>query len=46
MKMRNNLNKKAGSGIGLSLAQEIINIHKGKINIEKSNSTITFLIIF
>ena len=38
--------KKAGSGIGLSLAQEIINIHKGKINIEKSNSTITFSIIF
>lgn len=38
--------KKEGSGIGLSFAQEIINLHKGKINIEKSNSTITFSIIF
>ncbi len=39
-------NKKEGSGIGLSVAQEIINLHKGKISIDKSNSTITFIISF
>jgi len=38
--------KKEGSGIGLSVAQEIINLHNGKIDVDKSNSTITFHIIF
>jgi len=38
--------KNEGSGIGLSVAQEIINLHKGKISINKSNSTLTFIISF
>ena len=39
-------NKKEGSGIGLSIAQEIINLHKGKITVDKSNSVITFIVVF
>ena len=39
-------NTKEGSGVGLSIAQEIINLHKGKINIDKSNSVISFVISF
>ncbi len=39
-------NKKEGSGVGLSIAQEIINLHNGKIKIDKNNSTISFYIIF
>ena len=39
-------NKKEGSGVGLSIAQEIINLHKGKIKIDKSGNTLTFIITF
>ena len=39
-------NKTEGSGVGLSIAQEIINLHKAKLSIDKSNSVITFTIIF
>ena len=39
-------NKKDGSGVGLSIAKEIIELHKGKIDIDKNNSTINFTIIF
>ena len=39
-------NKKDGSGIGLSVAQEIINLHKGKIKVDKNNSAISFDIVF
>lgn len=37
-------NKKDGSGVGLSIAQEIINLHKGKIKIEKSENMLTFIV--
>ena len=36
--------KVEGSGVGLSIAQEIINLHKGKISVDKNLSTITFII--
>ena len=39
-------NKKDGSGVGLSIAQEIIKYHKGKIDIDKNNNTLTFVISF
>ena len=39
-------NKKEGSGIGLSIAQEIINLHKGKTKVDKSNNTLSFVITF
>ncbi len=38
--------RKEGSGVGLSIAQEIINLHKGKVSIDKNGSTIAFLIVF
>ncbi|MBO4682600.1 MAG: HAMP domain-containing histidine kinase [Bacilli bacterium] len=39
-------NKKEGSGVGLSIAQEIIKFHKGKIDIDKNNNSLTFIIAF
>ena len=38
--------KKDGSGVGLSIAQEIINLHKGTIKVDKNNNTIAFIINF
>ena len=37
-------NKKEGSGVGLSVAQEIIKLHKGKIDVDKNNNSLTFII--
>ena len=37
-------NKKEGSGVGLSIAQEIIRFHKGKIDIDKNNNTLSFVV--
>ena len=39
-------NKKEGSGIGLSIAKEIINLHNGKIKVDKNNSSLSFIITF
>ena len=38
--------KKDGSGIGLSIAKEIINLHKGKIKVNKENNILKFVISF
>ena len=38
--------KKEGSGVGLSIAKEIISLHHGKISIDKNNNTICFVIKF
>ena len=39
-------NKKEGSGVGLSIGQEIVKLHKGKINIDKNSNSISFIITF
>ena len=39
-------NKKEGSGIGLSIAKEIIDLHKGKVSTSLNNGKISFNIIF
>lgn len=39
-------NKKEGSGVGLSVAQEIVKLHKGKISVDKNSNTISFVITF
>ena len=39
-------NKKEGSGVGLSIAKEIINLHKGTIKIDKSGGLLSFTIVF
>ena len=38
--------KKEGSGVGLSIAKEIINLHKGTIKVDKNNNSLTFIITF
>jgi len=39
-------NKKEGSGVGLSIGQEIVKLHKGKIDVDKNNNSISFVITF
>jgi signal transduction histidine kinase len=36
--------KKEGSGVGLSIVKEIINLHKGNIKIDKNTTSLTFII--
>lgn len=38
--------KKEGSGVGLSIAKEIINLHHGTIKIDKNPTSLTFIITF
>lgn len=38
--------KKEGSGIGLSIAKEILNLHKANIKVTKENNILKFLITF
>lgn len=38
--------KKDGSGVGLSIAKEIINLHHGTIKIDKNPTSLTFIITF
>ena len=38
--------KVEGSGVGLSIAQEIIKLHKAKMKVDKNVHTISFIIIF
>lgn len=38
--------KKQGSGVGLSIAKEIIHLHKGTIKIDKNITSLTFIITF
>ena len=37
-------NKKEGSGVGLSIAKEIVNLHKGTIKVDKNANSLTFII--
>ena len=39
-------NKKEGSGVGLSIAKEIIHLHKGTIKADKNTNSLTFIITF
>ena len=39
-------NKKEGSGVGLSIAKEIISLHKGTIKVDKNTNSLTFIITF
>lgn len=39
-------NKKEGSGVGLSIAKEIVNLHKGTIKVDKNITSLTFVITF
>ena len=39
-------NKKEGSGVGLSIAKEIIHLHKGTIKVDKNTNSLTFIITF
>ena len=39
-------NNKEGSGVGLSIGQEIVKLHKGKIDVDKNNNSISFVITF
>lgn len=38
--------KKEGSGVGLSIASEIIKLHKGNVKVNKNNNVISFVITF
>ena len=38
--------KKEGSGVGLSIAKEIISLHKGTIKVDKNTTSLTFIITF
>ena len=38
--------KKEGSGVGLSIAKEIIKLHKGNIKVDKNNNSLSFVITF
>ena len=39
-------NKNEGSGVGLSIAKEIINLHKGTIKVDKNSNSLTFIVTF
>ena len=39
-------NKKEGSGVGLSIAKEIIKLLRGTIKIDKNSNSLTFIVTF